>query len=338
MTLPHPAMPLAATLAALAAAAGAASPPASAETIEWYGPAGACQGADTATGLLCEAPPAGQLGDAVSGDLNAPAAGDWCNVYNASATCGWQQGSWTLSLDAAAPPCPHSSPAWCGAQHYVSFAGLGERPWREAWMQQPVLLIAAEVALSSTAADGSSWAYLCPLLKAPGQPYYLELCLEEWHGPGATPVSALGSPAGRVAGCAPVTAGGTPSAVDTFVLPLAPGAATPFASAAPGSAGTQTAIAFPRVRFQAQLTAAQLQLAIEADNRPGNALHPGSPDAGQGCQRGLSTDASEYQLLGVEQGIESLPPGAITASLAGLRLSTSLTGASSGALLPAVAW
>jgi hypothetical protein len=300
----------------------AAAAPAPAATVAWYASAPTAE-------------PPGRITGAVSGDLNAP-AGEWCNVYNVPAACEEQGGTWSLALDAAAPPCAQSAPAWCGTEHFVSFAGQEVLPWRTAWMQEPALELATDVTLDSAGAGPSAWAYLCPLLKAPGQPYFVELCLAEWHGPGATPESPFASTSGRVASCASVLAGGVPSAVDTFVLPFGAG---PLATAAAGTAATQTAAVVPRMRFAVQISAAQLRGAIAADNLPRNALHPGAPEAGQGCERGLSTEASAYQLVGIEQGIESRPPGRLTAAQADLQVSTALsgTGAEEG-LVPAVAW
>jgi hypothetical protein len=174
------------------------------------------------------------------------------------------------------------------------------------------------------------------LLKAPGRPYFIELCLEEWHGPGASPQSPFASVLGRVASCASVLARGVPSAVDTFVLPLAPAAS--FDSTLPGAAATQTSALVPRTGFAASITPAQLRSAIAADDEPKNALHPGAPEAGQGCERRLPLEASGYQLVGVEQGIESRPPARLAVAQAGLRVSTTFTGPGAESLAAAVGW
>jgi hypothetical protein len=323
---------------ALAVLSGSAGGQIASASVYWYGAAPDCWQPSAPAAAVCDAAGGGgTLANAVTGDLNATRSGDFCNLYNAPGACTDGGATWSLSFDASAQPCPRSRPFACGAQHYVSLAEQADLPWGAVWMREPTLVIAAEFELASAVSPDSTWGYLCPLLKAPAQPYYLEYCFDAWHAPGATPPAAFApGQLGLVASCAPVTVAGVRGAVDTLVTPFALGQATPYATTLPGSADTQTGPAFARTRFLAAITLPQLRRAIALDNGPKRVVDPASPGPGYGCERGLSTVAADYRLVGVEQGFESAPGARVAGTVAGLRLSTSYSATGAEGLVPAL--
>lgn len=310
----------------------------------WYGESADCwqTGTPGAPSHGCDYPGGGTIHEAITGDLNTTQSGDYCNTYNTPATCVNQDAEWPLSFTAEEEPCPARSKTYgeaCGAQHYVSLGQQEDLPWSSGWFgQSAALVVSAELAIKITK-PASSWAYLCPVLKAPepaGTNYYLEICFDEWQG--SQTQESLPEPpfASRGYGlntiCAPVTVKGSPSAVDQLVVPFALGESTPYGTTLSGSANTGVGEGTANELFKVEITPEDLRNAIKRDNQAKNPErnHEGSPEyhnSGNkyGCDRGLSEELSGYRLVGIQDGVEGYPNTRINANTTNLKAWTEYT-------------
>jgi hypothetical protein len=301
---------------------------ASASSFYWYGESPDCwqTGQPGSSGKACDYPGGSEIYDAVTGDLNATASGDYCNPYDGTigqelsgATCANEDASWPLSFSDSTTNCT-SSTAACGIQHYVSLINQDDLPWSSNWFGKPALVISADLNVTSVSNPTNAWEYICPLLKAPEQPYYLELCFDEWQG--AAPQGNLPKPPfsedgyGLDVSCAGVTVKGVGSSVDTFVSPFALGEPTPYATTLSGSTNTISGGTTGGAKvFTAEITLANLENVINRDNAA----------PGTGCGRGLSSNLAGYQLVGVEDGNEGRPTMKLAATVSNLQLHTEYT-------------
>jgi hypothetical protein len=201
------------------------------------------------------------------------------NHYNPADVCQAYSDTWGQGVRGNSANNKCGSPyAPCGMQHFVSLGGQGtnDRPWSSVF-GSPALVISAEDNPYKVEAP-NSWGYICPLLKAPSGGI-LEYCLEAWHvGSGSFPAYKHADEAG------PCNFGGG----QTFTE-FAPG--TKFAELVSGSSETFEYKNNGASRtFTARITPANLEAAISAVE-------------GHGCGA-LSHNASEYALVGIEQGTE----------------------------------
>jgi hypothetical protein len=303
-----------------------------ANTFYWYGESPDCwqTGTPSAPNKACDYPGGSSTGNAITGDLNVPQSGDYCNVYFVTASCANQDAVWPMSFDSTSEPCPAQKGARpCGVQHYASLNTQEDFPWSSGSFSEPALVVSTELAIKINKTN-STWAYLCPVLQAPS-PHnaYLEYCFDEWQGAKSQvnlpepPFAAQGY--GLDVGCAGVTVGGTASAVDTLVSPFALNQPTPYGTTLSGSVNTGTGEGTAVVPFTAEITLANLQNAINRDNEATNPSHPETPGPGYGCARGLSSNLSGYRLVGVEDGTEGYPSTSVNATTQNLRAWTAYT-------------
>jgi uncharacterized cupin superfamily protein len=326
------------TLSLMLCAASAAS----ASNFYWYGegnstcwqtgapadPSSACD--DVGAGYLNS--PGHLIEGAVTGNLEGQStSGDYCNAYNIgdglTSTDEISEGAWTgftpptpygnwQEGDAHKTVCQADGATWgqevrgaansectgthepCGMQHYVSFAsqGLNDRPWASAF-SGPILIISAEADPQTATTRGGAWGYICPMLRQGTTNHVLEYCLEQWRtGTGYTNFDVVGECTGT-----------KNYAIDETVSEFAPG--TAFATEVAGSANTFVFESKPSPRtFIAGITETNLLNAIKADNTT--------------CGTGLSTNPSEYALVGVEQGMEGRGLSEIGVHVANLQLRT----------------
>jgi hypothetical protein len=311
---------------------------ASASSFYWYGESPDCwqTGQPGSSGKACDYPGGSEIYDAVTGDLNANASGDYCNPYDGTigqelsgATCANEDASWPLSFSDSTTNCT-SSTAACGIQHYVSLVNQDDLPWSSSWFGNPALVISADLNVTSVSTPTDAWEYICPLLKAPEQPYYLELCFDEWQGAATQgnlpkpPFSEDGY--GLDVSCAPVTVKGVGSSDDTLVSPFALNDPTPYATTLSGSTNTIAGGTTGGAKlFTAKITLANLENAINRDNEAANPANGGAAGPGYGCGRGLSSNLSGYQLVGVEDGNEGRPTMKLAATVSNLQVHTEYT-------------
>jgi hypothetical protein len=268
-------------------------------------------------------------------------SGDYCHVYNVYekyGACENQGATWPLSFSTFGAPeptnetiaaCRKSNGAACGAQHYVAFNEQEDYPWSSSWFEtEPALNISAELALSISRAS-STWAYLCPVFKAPGQNDYLEYCFDEYQGNTtenlpAPPFEARGYGLNTI--CASANINGVESTVDQVVSPFAAGSPTPYGTTVAGSASTGVGSGSANVYLHAKITDADLLSAIQRDNLETNhiANHEGSPEYNwsgtkYGCHRGISQQVTGYKLVGIEDGVEGRPSVGVNATTQNLK-------------------
>lgn len=247
--------------------------------------------------------------------VNKETNGDFCNYYHIGEGLDTTNENSQQSLTGFAPPTPygayqegnnHNPPAvcqaygstWgevvrgngsnnfcntpeapCGMQHFVSLGGLGtkNRPWSTKF-GEPALIVSSQVTIQTVVESPNSWGYVCPLLKGDGGGV-IEFCLEEWHvGSGIFPAYKHYDEASTKC-----TAGG-----DQTFTGFASG--TKFAQRVAGSSETFEFHGATSGTFTARITPADLQEAIKAVE-------------GKGCGP-QSQNASEYTLVGIEQGVE----------------------------------
>jgi hypothetical protein len=310
-------------------ASGSGVGTAGASSFYWYGESPDCWQTGVSPGSpgkSCDYPGGGVTSNAITGDLNTTASGDYCNVYFAASTvCNNEDSKWPLSFKTTSA-CAGGSPA-CGIQHYVSFVNQGDYPWAT-WAGSPALVISSILTVSKVTTPTSAWAYVCPILQAPGAAkVYLEYCFDRWQGAKSQgnlpepPFAAQGY--GLDATCANVTVGGVGGAVDTLVSPYAVSQPTPYASTLSVSNNTITGGTISDRGFQAEITTADLANAIARDNLPTNGT--GSPSPGYGCARGLSTDVTSYRLIGIEDGMEGVAGTQLSATVSSLSARTEYT-------------
>jgi hypothetical protein len=195
----------------------------------------------------------------------------------------------------------------CGMNHYVSFGsqGLADRPWSSSF-GGPELVLSASTdpqTFSHSGTNLGAWGYLCPVLEDATTGGILEYCLEEWR---SKYNSAEWSIPDRVATCA--SYGG--KSIDTIITTFNLG--TRFASEIAGSSNTFVLESVGSRYFTAAITPGDLQNAIKEDLTV--------------CGRTLSTDPTQYALLGVEQGLEGWRElSELAGSTANLQLRTEYT-------------
>ncbi len=227
--------------------------------------------------------------------------GKWQQADKHESVCQADETNWAQELrgnENAECTGAHSP---CGMQHYVSFnsQGLNDRPWSSVF-GEPSLLITTEAEPYTATTHGGGWAYICPLLRQGTTNHVLEYCIEEWRtGTGYNNFDVVGE-------CTSTKN----YAVDESITDFANTAK--FATEMAGSTNTFTFSGSPTVgRFTAYITEADLVAAINADNGT--------------CHTGLSTTPSEYELIGVEQGLEGRGLSELGARTANLQLRTEYT-------------
>ena len=219
-------------------------------------------------------------------------------------TCQAEYQYWGQKLSSkAAGDCGPS----CGMHHFVSLdeqnpGGQGDkdRPWA-GYFGSPSLVIASDVDANVIEYGGHEpivWGYVCPVLEDTTTGFMLEYCLQEWRGPFNTKfdktewetehiVSSLCSH-----GISGSQHGGALDMLKTFFWP-----GTRFATEYTGSQNTYELPASPGYRhLAAYISTSDLQAAAEEDNR---VCAPGHREGHL-----ISTNAADYALIGVEQGIE----------------------------------
>jgi hypothetical protein len=320
---------------AVALVLGVASAASASSNFYWYGESPDCWQTGTlgAGNHACDYPGGGELHEAITGDLNAPQSGDYCNTYNVPASCANQDAVWPLSFDTELEPCPSLKGPACGAQHYVSLNSQeADLPWSSSF-GEPALVVSAELAIKITK-PAYAWAYLCPVLKAPKQPYYLEICFDEWQG--SKTQSNLPEPpfASRGYGlntiCAPVTVNKVGSSIDQLVSPFALNQSTPYGTTLSGSANTGSGEGTSKELFTAKIALKELKNVITRDNQTTNPEDGGSPEYNNtgnkyGCHRGLSEELSGYRLVGIQDGTEGYPDTNTNATTSTLKAWTEYT-------------
>ena len=172
-------------LLAMAVVAVATTATASAATFSWYGASPDCwqTGPDPgAPSTACDFPGGGTLVNAISGDLNAAASGDYCNIYNAESTsCPNEGATWPLAFKTTAT-CSGGVP-FCGIQHYVSLIGQNDQPWSSDWAAQPALVVSGELTVTKAKSPSSAWAYVCPSFRLPARLNISEIALTGGRAP-----------------------------------------------------------------------------------------------------------------------------------------------------------
>ncbi len=196
----------------------------------------------------------------------------------------------------------------CGMNHYVSFGsqGTNDRPW-SSWFGNPTLVISEEADPQVLNRTGSgtnvgAWGYVCPVLKDTTTGDVLEYCLQEWRSKYNSSEWANE----RIGTCA----GSGNTAIDTIQSYFWPG--TQFATEYSGSANTFVFEGNGLRHFEAGITKANLEDAINVDNAT--------------CKRASSTNPANYALIGVEHGLEGWRELALLGgSTANLQLRTEYT-------------
>ncbi len=210
----------------------------------------------------------------------------------------------------------------CGMRQYVSFSqqGYKDQPWSKHF-GNPALVVSAEadvqtLAGTSPAGDG----YVCPVFQDMNAPHdILEYCMQLWRGPGNE--SAWTDE--RIGLCAGGPSGNAIDTVETLFY-----SGTQFDSLKEGSATTGVASAGWKT-YTATITEGDLRNAIEYDRKSYEKKHnisgPESiPELGHGCGRSgeLSTEPSNFALIGAELGSEAWTYTELGSSGANLKLHT----------------
>jgi hypothetical protein len=298
------------------------------ESFYWYGESPDCwqTGQPGASQKACDYPGGSTINN-VEKELGAAASGDYCVRYAGGAhgeACEDHDSSWPLTVRAKG--------TIAGAQHYVSFASQQDLPWSAAFAE-PALEISAELAVEEAKKPSEAWAYLCPIVKAPEQPFYIQLCFVEWQGKQsqgdlhneAPPYVSNGF--GFVAECSsPEIEPGHKVNLSLADTPFAPSTSTPFGTTLSGSQSTEVEVEKTSAKFVAEITLTDLRQAIERVKAPGN--ETGRPGKGEGCGKGfetLSTNLAAYQLVGIEDGIEGYPSTKLKVTASNLQARTEYT-------------
>ena len=197
----------------------------------------------------------------------------------------------------------------CAMHHWVSFGEQSEgrqldkdRPWA-GYFGNPSLVVSSDVnpgVLEYGGHEPVEWGYVCPVLEDTTTSFMLEYCLQEWRGP--FNVTHEGKHEGgweeeTVATCS-AGIGGTRhgSALDTLKTMFYPG--TSWATEYTGSQNTFVLPASEGYKHMAaSITASNLHNAAVADNAKCEAPPYRNHEK-------ISTNAADYALIGVEQGIE----------------------------------
>jgi hypothetical protein len=284
--------------------AGLAAPPAADayNTQTWY----------TSGGIPANYLPTHMLSAGGYGDF-AP-SGDYCNDYT-GATFNQAIGTDESGLTGYAPPTPYSSyqygdgygnvcqandymwgnevrhtapnnNCWytCGMQHYVSFQSSDIRPW--AGYQFPSLQIRSTFKPHTFTTSGSpagGWGYVCPVMQDTTTLNMIEFCLEEWQ---PQPADSQWPKTDVVSQCDTAN-GGHP--FDLTITQLTSSGSN-FASSE-GGYSTTVIGSMGSFQYSATVTPSQFKKAIQAVNST--------------CGRNSNTDATNWRILGVEDGQEA---------------------------------
>ena len=284
------------------------------------------------------------LNGAVGADMRVSVSGEYCGYYNTGSRLTYQnsndQSSWSgwrppdplwywQEGDALAPAnvCQANGAQWgqvvrgagandfcrspmapCGMQHYASFAtqGTNNRPWSSAFGAFPSLNVSTIARVQTASAPlGGAWGYLCPILQQVGTINYVEYCFEQWRVNGGFPSTPPGV---DVASACADTADPNNQTIhiDQVVTRFAPDA-----SYSTKRAGTTSTFGFTGPRtgfFQATISKDDLRRAIQALNAR--------------CGRGMTSDPSQYALVGVEHGLEGGGVSTLGGTAANLQLYT----------------
>jgi len=268
---------------------------------------------------------------AVTADILTTRSGDYCNDYNLGEGLDTTDTANELSVTGFETPTPfgayqeanhYSSTCqaheafWgqkvsgtdtnkcapnivCGIQHYISLAeqGLNDLPWSSSF-GEPTLVISANTN-PWTGQAGFDWGYVCPLLEEP-HGNILEYCLAQWTGTAGPHIEHYDA----IGACASVGS----HAVDQPITAFAPNMR--FATEFPESKNTFSftgSNSEPWRRQIAGITKGDLESAISLDM---SEKHENSQHYNEGgcstpsSKRVLSTNPSEYALIGIEHGTE----------------------------------
>jgi hypothetical protein len=190
---------------------------------------------------------------------------------------------------------------FCGIHHYASFNGtipdngaaINNRPW-DAWFGDPSLVVSTEVNVNTFAVHkrtvGSGWGFVCPQLRDPTSGWWLEYCIQAWRNSYGSGLVACGTGKGgndQVITSLPSGTGTNnwasvyddpdpthPRPTNTFDLSV-------------------TRLPSGWRRIAASISPAQLTNALSSIKSP---AHCGAVP--------LSSDPRDYQLIGVEHGLE----------------------------------
>lgn len=270
-----------------------------------------------------------------------PPDGDYCNPYevgkqpespieaNAGPVTGFTPPGTPYSSyqegDAYGDVCQASASHWgqevqdrapenhcasdCGMNHFVSLIPEGGQPARLPWGSEfgsPSLVLGGEAHVQTVAHDNASgygaWGYLCAWLKETGEAKaHIEYCFDEWQDQD----NGAAWDAERVGEC-------TPKGVQ-ILTSFNPG--TSFATEVPGSSNTLTVNGPGAGYFEAKITEGDLlnairlanaELVLQTRENAKGELEPwpGHPILGKGCKLGLPAEPADYELIGLEQGME----------------------------------
>jgi len=277
----------------------------------------------------------GAVGGGIGADLDITQAGDYCNYYRIgddlrrdpydhsgltgfspalSPRRSYQRGDGTQNGNANV--CQSTGAEWgqglvannvaatnetcgnfCGIHHYASFNGtipngaaINNRPW-DAWFGDPSLVVSTEVNVKTfavhTGTVGSGWGFVCPQLRDTTSGWWLEYCVQAWRNSYGSGLVACGT--GK---------GGNDQVITS--LPSGTGTnnwASVYTDSANNSTNTfdlgQTQLPSGWRRIAASISPAQLTNALTSIRSP---AHCGGVP--------LSSDPRDYQLIGVEHGLE----------------------------------
>jgi hypothetical protein len=273
------------------------------------------------------------LNNAVSSDIWATTPGGYCNAYKVGSEVRYQN-SFDQSLITGFNPgtpfydwqegdagsnnvCQAKGSTWgfkvsgasnnnctpnivCGMHHFHRLGG-DIRPWNGATPGTALTFSYDTKPQTVTLAGGGAAGYFCILLREVDTPHHIELCFKQWQQgsgfPGTDLVCADTAPAGY----------NVDTAWTTFNANQAWG------TQRAGSVNTFSSV--PNNAFQsASISARNLLNVINRVNSP-------TPQP-SGCNRGVSVDVRNYQLVGFENGVEGGGFSLIGASVANEQLST----------------
>lgn len=185
----------------------------------------------------------------------------------------------------------------CGAHHYTSFGTTPGHPWSVSPHSALNIQITADLAYfqGGNGQTPLGWGYVCPHLRDTVSGDYIELCFQLWHG-------AAGYPATVPNGNAYCQASQAPSAysIDQVLSAFTTGSQA-YSSWRPGGSSTFTATpgpngdGVPQTNYSGFISARDLVRVIAKVNS--------SPPSG-GCGHHFSTSAANYDLVGIESGLE----------------------------------
>jgi hypothetical protein len=228
------------------------------------------------------------------------------NFAPAASACQADRDTWGQLLDSSDPGSACYN--WCGVNHSVSFAGIGTvRPWYRARFGRTAEFVLAGTeqihTYSFNTSNNAAWDYMCALFEDVSTTQRLEYCLDEWNTWGAPPefVSPMLYDRDTNPPQAYANIIGTFAPRLRFVTDLA---------------GSRTHIGLDSLghtyRFEAAVTRSNLVTAMRAINGEIRGQSGGGCPS-KGGVKCYSTNADEYQLIGLENGREmTTAPGSVT--------------------------